>query len=152
MMIDEDSTSLGGGEPTATENGDAPAAASTGMGDFARRILKARRRRDRYFDPLLFSNPAWDVLLSLFIAREEGRRVSIVDGCIAAAVPPTTTLRWLAFLQQQGLVIESRDGDEPELKYVALSDQAGQAVDAYLSSLVNLGLTSAPAAAPPAAD
>ena len=62
-----------------------------------RAIYRARRDRDVMFDGhgRLFGEPAWDILLDLYIAYHEKSAVSVSSVCIAAAVPATTGLRHL---------------------------------------------------------
>lgn len=52
-----------------------------------RTAIRARRLREQMFSPELFADPAWDMLLDLYAARLERRRVSVSSLCIAAAVP-----------------------------------------------------------------
>ncbi|MGM3253246.1 hypothetical protein ACS22W_25800, partial [Escherichia coli] len=40
--------------------------------ELARRTYADRRRRDKLFQPGLFGEPAWDILLDLFISAKEG--------------------------------------------------------------------------------
>lgn len=42
----------------------------------------------------LFGEPAWDMIVDLFIAAEENKTVSVSSLCIDASVPMTTVLRW----------------------------------------------------------
>src|SRR3546814_5777917 len=60
-----------------------------------RRIIHQRQLRARFFDPALFGDPAWDMLLDLTAARAEHNRVSVTSLCIASGVPLTTALRWI---------------------------------------------------------
>ena len=61
----------------------------------AREFYAGRRRRARYLSVDLFGEPTWDILLDLYVAAREGRRVPTTSACIGAHVPPTTALRWL---------------------------------------------------------
>src|SRR3546814_1843272 len=48
------------------------------------------------YTTLFRSDPAWDMLLDLYLAAERNTRpVSISSLCIASAVPATTALRWI---------------------------------------------------------
>jgi len=69
----------------------------------------------------LFGEPAWDILLDLFIAAKEGKRISITSACIGAAAPSTTSLRWLNILEREQLI--EREGDSNDLRrsYVRLT-------------------------------
>lgn len=70
----------------------------------AKRIYVARRMRSRYFPDELFSEPAWDILLDLYVSNAEGRAISVSSACIGAAVPSTTALRWLKLLEKKGYI------------------------------------------------
>ncbi|HEX8448175.1 MAG TPA: helix-turn-helix domain-containing protein [Allosphingosinicella sp.] len=56
------------------------------------------------FGAALFAEPAWDVLLYLFIAAGEDRLISIREACAASSVPETTALRHIAHLKDRGLL------------------------------------------------
>ena len=77
----------------------------------AQALFRARRLRGRHFDDELFREPAWDMLLDLFIQKETGRRSSVKGVCSASHVPPTTALRWISWLERSGL-IERRDDEK----------------------------------------
>ncbi|MCP3735231.1 hypothetical protein M9979_10155 [Sphingomonas sp. RP10(2022)] len=74
--------------------------------DRARTLLAQRRARDVMAGPAadLFGEPGWDILLTLFIAFEDGRGLSA--GEIAATIPlrPPVLARWLAVLEARGLI------------------------------------------------
>ena len=108
--------------------------------DYARLTLVGRKQRDRYFDPMLFANPAWDILLSLYVADAEGKRVGVIDSCTTTTVPQGVALRWLGYLKQEEMVIETPDPASPRRTIIRLTDQTRMAVSAYLGSLISLGL------------
>jgi DNA-binding MarR family transcriptional regulator len=95
-------------------------------------MIRARRLRDQFFRSELFADPAWDMLLDLFAARLEKRKVAVSSLCIAAAVPPTTALRWIKSLSDQGLFVRIADAEDGRRVFIELSDDAAAAMDAYL--------------------
>jgi hypothetical protein len=97
-----------------------------------RTMIRARRLRDQFFRSEIFADPAWDMLLDLFAARLEKRRVAVSSLCIAAAVPPTTALRWIKSLSDQGLFVRIADAEDGRRVFIELSDGAAAAIDAYL--------------------
>jgi hypothetical protein len=113
--------------------------------DYARQILAGRKQRDRYFDPMLFSNPAWDILLKLYIAGGEGKPSNVLDTCLASTVPQSVALRWLTYLEQEDMVIETPDPVRPRQTLIRLSDQTRLTITSYLGSLISLGLGPEPA-------
>lgn len=91
----------------------------------ARRTYRNRRSRNALFgDDGLFGEPAWDLLLDLFIAAKERKRVPVTSACIGAAVPTTTALRWLAVLEERGLVVREADPSDARRIFVRLSTEA----------------------------
>ncbi|RHW19418.1 MarR family transcriptional regulator [Sphingomonas gilva] len=100
-----------------------------------RAMIRARRTRDQYFAPELFADPAWDILLDLMAARLEGRDVAVSSLCIAAAVPPTTALRWISAMTEQGLLVRIADADDRRRVFIRLSNDAAERMAACLAAL-----------------
>jgi DNA-binding MarR family transcriptional regulator len=99
-----------------------------------RAIIRARRMRDHYFKSDLFADPAWDMLLDLMAARLEDQKVAVSSLCIAAAVPPTTALRWIKTLSEQGLFVRVADVEDGRRVFIELSDRAAADLEAYLNA------------------
>ncbi|MEO0031140.1 MAG: hypothetical protein RIS94_898 [Pseudomonadota bacterium] len=99
----------------------------------ARRLYRDRRQRADVFKATLFSEPAWDMLLDLFIAGREGRQVSITSACIGADVPVATGLRWLQQLEREGLVERSSDPCDARRTWIRLTAQADRSMIRYLN-------------------
>jgi hypothetical protein len=93
----------------------------------ARKAYALRRKRAAIFgNPDLFGEPAWDILLDLYIAHGEGKQVSVSSACIGSAAPPTTGLRWLGVLADEGLIVREADAGDHRRVLVRLTP-AGQA-------------------------
>ncbi len=104
-----------------------------------RRLLRLRRLRENFFDPSLFADPAWDMLLDLMAARLEQAQVAVSSLCIAAAVPPTTALRWIKAMTDHGLFERCADPDDGRRIFIRLSDGAMQNLARYFESAKKLG-------------
>ncbi len=100
-----------------------------------RQIIANRQARSRFFDPELFGDPAWDMLLDLTAAHGEGARVSVTSLCIAAGVPATTALRWLTQMVESGIFVRVPDPADKRRAFIALSDKAVAAMSGYFASL-----------------
>ena len=98
----------------------------------AARVYAARRRRERYFDPAIFADPAWDMLLDLFIAKARGKEIRTSSLCLAAAVPPATALRWIALLEKRGLFERHGAPGDRRVKLIVLTNQGYRVMRQYL--------------------
>jgi hypothetical protein len=125
--------------------GRAPAQRRAGAGGTISReevcaLLQARRMRDRYLPPDLFADPAWDMMLDLMAARLAGKRVSVSSLCIAAAVPPTTALRWIGQLTERGIFVRTNDPDDARRVFISLSDEAAESLAAWFAATRRAGM------------
>jgi Winged helix DNA-binding domain len=100
-----------------------------------REIIKTRRLRERYFAAELFADPAWDILLDLKAAAHEGRKVSVSSLCIAAAVPPTTALRWITAMTESGMLVRRHDPDDARRVFIDLSEDTNAKLDDYFAAV-----------------
>jgi hypothetical protein len=99
-----------------------------------REIIKKRRLRERFFETELFADPAWDILLDLKAASLEGQNVSVSSLCIAAAVPPTTALRWITAMTESGMLARRQDPDDARRVFIELSDETNAKLDDYFAA------------------
>jgi hypothetical protein len=83
-----------------------------------------RRRRAQFLPEEIFGEPAWDILLDLFIAGRCGKPVATCSIGLAAAIPATTALRWLDRLEAQALVERERDSADHRRVNVRLTELA----------------------------
>jgi predicted transcriptional regulator len=100
-----------------------------------RRLVRQRQQRARFFDGELFADPACDMLLDLTAARAENKRVSVTSLCIAAAVPPTTALRWIGMLVSAGLFQRVEDMADRRRAFIELTDKAADGMARYFDAL-----------------
>ncbi|MGX7951951.1 winged helix DNA-binding protein [Tsuneonella sp. HG249] len=100
-----------------------------------RRVIRQRQLRGQFFDPALFADPAWDILLDLTAARAEHTRVSVTSLCIASGVPPTTALRWIGQMTEAGLLERVEDDSDRRRAFIRLSDKAADAMARYFAEL-----------------
>jgi Fic family protein len=93
----------------------------TALLEAARQLYQSRRLRDRIFGISLFADPAWDILLDLFIAKREGRKVTISSACAAASAPTSTAARHIAHLVQKRLVVRVSRQEDARSSYLELT-------------------------------
>jgi hypothetical protein len=112
--------------------------AAAGHGDrlseAARAILVNRRSRLDLLPAELFGEWPWEVLLTLFVADAEGRRLTGRTIIAEIACTPLTMTRWLEHLARTGLIVgdTSDDLDAP----LTLSPAGISALESYLAATV----------------
>lgn len=94
------------------------------LADFAESLYRHRRRRIRYLPEKIFAEPAWDILLDLYVNGVRGRPVSITSACIAGDIPATTGLRWLGVLEQEKLIEREISKTDARVTLVRLTRSA----------------------------
>lgn len=105
-----------------------------------RALIRARRLREQFFDREMLGEPGWDILLDLFAAEQEGLRVSVSSLCIAAAVPPTTALRWITGMTEAGMLQRHADPRDRRRAFITLAETASVAMRNYFVALQRQGL------------
>lgn len=103
--------------------------------DFVRSVIKARALRSRMFDASLFSDPAWDMLLDLMLARLSDKKVYVTSLCIAAGVPIATAFRRIEDLAAKGLVTKTRDSKDTRRVFVELTADGHEKMMAYFTAV-----------------
>ena len=90
----------------------------------ARKKYSLRRRRANILPDVsdLFQDPAWDILLDLFIAAETNAEISVSSACIASGVPSTTALRAIGVMERRGVLKGGSDPFDARRRFVSLSD------------------------------
>ncbi len=96
-------------------------------------ILEARRRRTEIFNPAMFGEPAWELLLTLFVMDREGPRLTIGRLAQVAGTKLTTALRWLEYLEDQAFVRREEHPNDARTAFIELTDKAREALRLYLS-------------------
>ncbi|WP_349512143.1 MarR family winged helix-turn-helix transcriptional regulator [Erythrobacter sp. NFXS35] len=101
----------------------------------ARMAYSLRRKRAAIFgNPELFGEPAWDILLDLFIAHGEDKPVSVSSACIGSAAPATTGLRWLGVLAEEGLIVRENDAQDNRRVLVRLTRAGVTAMERFFDA------------------
>ena len=102
----------------------------------AEAVLQLRRERKALFEPSLFGEPAWDMLLSLYAREGRGQSTTVMQLQEASTVPPSTADRWLRQLENIGLVSRRSHSALPETDFLELADRAKQSLDTYLGRVL----------------
>lgn len=98
----------------------------------AERLYAERRKRDEFFPPTLFGEPAWDLLLTLFVARDDGRAITLPEAYRAARIDERHGPTLIERLVASGLVERSHNRGDA----VLLTDHGMDRLSDYLADLV----------------
>lgn len=123
-----------------SQAGPAGAARETGPGELvgrARAILASRRRREGLFGRTIFGEPAWEMLLLLYLGPSESRRTLGRLGELAG-ISKSTALRWIDYLDRMGLVRREPHPTDKRAVFIELSEKGREALDLYLSGTFSL--------------
>ena len=110
------------GAETGTTDGGRPTAYDT-----ASRMLAFSNARLLAFERfgLVVNDIAWEVLLTLFVAQERGRRLSLHRLCDDISVPMAVAVRWARALRAHRLVdYEGMDGMVAQVRLTPAADAA----------------------------
>lgn len=108
------------------------------LANFAQALYRARRRRVKNFSESLFSDPAWDMLLDLFVHAVRNQRITISSLCIAGAAPSSTSLRWIGVLVAEGLVERVPASYDQRVTEVRLTKAGYQAMRSCLTDSLSI--------------
>lgn len=95
-------------------------------------VLQLRRERGALFEASLFGEPAWDILLELYLADLRHVRHSVSGICRLSDAPSTTALRWISKLESSGLITKEGDARDARRSWVKLTNKGFASLDALL--------------------
>ena len=101
----------------------------------ARHIHACRQDRVAQFGPDLFAEPAWDIMLTLFVAEKEHFRLKISSVCHESGVALTTALRWIDRLAELGLVQRRENTVDKRSSYLELTKVGLQKMETVLEKM-----------------
>lgn len=101
----------------------------------ARTMLQARRLRARHFNRVMFAEPAWDILLLLYLADSSEGRQTIGQLAELVETPLTTVLRWVGYLEKEHLVERRDHPTDRRIVFIRLTDNGRTNLDAYLDEM-----------------
>ena len=100
-------------------------------------VILARRMRASVLAPDLFSDPAWDLLLILFLARLRRQRMTTGQLTRETGVSPRTADRWLDALDRHGLLRRRPDpAGDMRNALVELSPGGASAMQQWLEAWI----------------
>ena len=108
---------------------------SNGLLNWLKNEYKIRAKRKIYFPDFVTSEPCWDMLLELARARLENEEISVSSICIASHAPQSTALRWIKFMEDEGLVERRPDAEDKRRIHVKISNAGLKYIDLYFREI-----------------
>lgn len=105
--------------------------------EFARRVLRVRQQRNAILGADSFRDPAWDMLLDLYVQDGSCGGTMVSALCIASGVPQTTALRYIYRLEQLGLVQTTDHPTDQRRTMVSLTDNARPRIERLLDMMLD---------------
>lgn len=100
----------------------------------AKQAYQLTARRKQLLGDKLFFDPAWNMLLDLFVSECAGRRLSVSALCIGSLSSSATALRYAAMLIDAGLIERTADSSDGRRSYVFLTGSGWDAMQQLLSA------------------
>lgn len=100
----------------------------------AKRLRDVRKSRVRFLDQDLFGEPAWDMVLALYIAHIEQYRLKVTDLVHESLASSSTALRWIIRLQKIGLIVRRENPMDHRSFYLEMPDDGVIKVTALLEN------------------
>lgn len=97
----------------------------------AANALKARQLRASIFRQPIFGEPAWDMLIALYLADIEQRGVTASGLADWAQCPKTTALRWQHVLEDRHLIRREANPADARMQLISLTELGREALDEF---------------------
>lgn len=128
----EPATQSGG--PRKRSIGEDRSAAQSAIANARRERRRCQRRTSLFHGDAAFGDPAWDMLVELFIEQAAGRRVSTSSICIASGLPMSTALRLLRYLCDGGYLIREPDPLDGRRRFIRLGAEIAAELTRYFAA------------------
>jgi len=99
----------------------------------AQDLIEITKRRSRLVSVAnLFADPAWFILLDLFVRQHSGLQTSVSSACHASFSPVTTALRHLAILTERKIIEREYDSVDQRRIFLRLTEEASAEIQRTL--------------------
>lgn len=128
------------------EEGDPAQAAADHVAMAKALLIQSAVRRDMFKG--LFRQPAWDMLLTAYVALHEGAELTESAVCAHSGEPVSNARRWLRRMEQDGLIRRGGVPGDVTTVSVAITNGAADRLRQLLEDLISEARRDGPAAVP----
>lgn len=106
--------------------------------ELSRETLVSRRIRRSFFPPAIVGEPAWDMLLALYVKLERKSAETVTGIAHQVAYPLTTALRWLEYIEQSGFIERTPGITDKRVVLVSLTPLGRKQMESYFTKIDTL--------------
>lgn len=103
--------------------------------DTCRLLIREREMVRQTFGRSLCANATWDMILALYLARHDSKKMMLTALCAASHVPEATAYRKIDELERRGLILRDNDPLDRRRVYVGLSCEGLALIEDLLSRI-----------------
>jgi DNA-binding MarR family transcriptional regulator len=104
----------------------------------AEELFRIRMGRKLHFAASMFGEPAWDVLLSLYIGEPAIDAMTVSRIAQLIDTPLTSALRWVDYLESQHLIVRHAHPTDRRSSMVELTGTGRAQLELYLSETLEI--------------
>jgi len=93
---------------------------------------------NKIFNAKIMSDPKFEMLLELFVANFDKRRISVGDLCAASTVPLSTALRHVEALEEQKFLVRAPDPLDARRWLVEPTEKTLNDVEALMGLFIDI--------------
>ncbi len=94
-------------------------------------VIRRTQRRELLGNPSLLTNPAWDMLIDLFLNTHANKPVSTSGLCIGSGLPMTSALRLVRKLCDANLVLREPDAADGRRNFIRLTPRTWEGLNRH---------------------
>lgn len=118
--------------PSASDEASPNKPPSEALLERAESMIRIRRGRERLFCRAMLGEPAFDLLLCLYV-RSGHKETSLTSLAVPAGIPYSSAIRWIRYLADKGLVDCSESGSDRRATCVQLTPSGRAVMDEFLT-------------------
>lgn len=104
------------------------------LGQTAKAMMGARKHRQNFAFSFMLSDPAWDILLELFLSWSQGKAMCFKDVTLSTGLSAGTAHRYLHIMAGADLLVRTRHPTDARVTYFEITQKGLVEVGTYLSS------------------
>jgi DNA-binding MarR family transcriptional regulator len=101
----------------------------------ARTLLALRKRRAQYLYRAMFGEPAYDMLLGLYVAESDEQPITAARLAHIAGVAQSSAARWIEYLVAKDLIHRERHPSHKRASILKLSSKGRDALNGMFATM-----------------